>query len=107
MLGFNTVTLAGNVGYIEFFETSIAKDLGCYFTLCCQEGDTKTTWHKVSAYGKIAEICRKKDLAKGDYVLLEGELYNPAPPKFSEKVFSEIKITKKVVIFKKDISKDF
>lgn len=71
----NRVILFGNIGgdvrLIDGPKTKIAK-----FSVATHEnvkGDRKTTWHQITAFGKLADICQRK-VIKGSKVLVEGKL---------------------------------
>jgi len=79
MSGINKVILVGNLG-----KDPEVKKLGdqsvCNFTIATSEKWTKdgedkekTEWHRVTVWGKLAEICGKY-LAKGKQVYVEGKL---------------------------------
>jgi single-strand DNA-binding protein len=91
----NKVTLIGNVGSDpELRETQSGKSV-CSFSLATnesykdQQGNNKqqTEWHKIKAWGKLAEIC-KDYLTKGKLVYIEGKIRTSSYDKDGVKTYS-------------------
>lgn len=72
----NKAILMGRLGVDpEFTQTASGKDVA-KFSLATSEtykGKTTVQWHKIVAWGKLAEICQKY-LKKGSQVYLEGKI---------------------------------
>lgn len=81
MLGVNKVILVGNVGKDPELKFTPSGQAVCNFSLATSEtfkdkaGDkqTKTEWHNIVIWGKIAEIANQY-LKKGSQVYLEGKI---------------------------------
>ncbi|MFA5574939.1 MAG: single-stranded DNA-binding protein [Brumimicrobium sp.] len=79
----NSVNLIGNLGgdpVIKEFgkEGKVAKfSVATNESYQGQNGEwvTKTSWHNIVAWNKMAEICQK-NLSKGNKIALEGKLIN-------------------------------
>ncbi len=62
---------------------------------------TDTQWHRVTAWGKTAEIAGKY-LSKGSFVLMEGKLtYNEYTDKEGQKRFSTDVVISEIVLLEK------
>lgn len=73
--GINAVSVSGNVGGdIAFGETN-GGDPFCTFDLAVEDKNKHVTWVRVNIYGPIVDIARKR-LARGGYVVVDGELMN-------------------------------
>lgn len=93
-MGINKVILVGNVGRDVDFRalptgTNIAK-----FTLATsekrfkdQDGQPHTEWHRIVAWGKLAEICSKY-VTKGRQLYVEGRLRTSSYEKDGVKRYS-------------------
>lgn len=72
----NQVTLAGNTGSdvdLQYSKTNVAI---AYVRLATSEkynGEEKTTWHNIKAFGKIAETLAKH-VTKGRKIMVQGRL---------------------------------
>lgn len=93
----NKVILLGRLGSDpEVSETTTGK-MVAKFSLATTETykhKTTTQWHKIVAWGKLAEICQKW-LAKGQQVYVEGKISNREWEKDGRKHYStEIVIDK-------------
>ena len=81
MLGINTVIYSGVVsGSITFQETKLKKTPACSFSLVSSRRGPKNSYVsskvKINAYGDyLYDLC-SKDLDKGVYVVVQGELMN-------------------------------
>ena len=81
MTGVNKVILVGNLGAdpeIRYTPSGMAVanfNLATSETRSNKEGqkETKTEWHRIVAFGKLAEICVEY-LAKGKQVYIEGKI---------------------------------
>lgn len=82
MASVNKVIVVGNLGKDPETRYMPSGDAVCNFSIATtdkwkdkQSGETKenTEWHRVSAFGKIAEICGQY-LKKGSQVYVEGKL---------------------------------
>lgn len=79
--GLNKVTLIGNLGANPDLHNSVRETPVCKFSLATSESvpagdgkfEEKTEWHRVVAFGKLAEVAGKH-LAKGRQVYVEGRL---------------------------------
>lgn len=95
MSGVNKVIIVGRLGADpEMKATSQGSNI-CRFTVATSEAWTgkdgqkteKTEWHRIVAFGKLAEICGKY-LAKGRQVYLEGRLETSSYEKNGVKMYS-------------------
>lgn len=75
----NKVILVGNLGAAPEFKALTERPV-CTFSVATSEkwvkdGETqeRTDWHRVVAWGKLAEVCNKY-LTKGSQVLIEGRI---------------------------------
>lgn len=81
MAGINKVILVGNLGKDPEIRYTPSGMAVANFTLATSENyknkegqkETKTEWHRIVAFGKLAEICGEY-LAKGRQVYIEGRL---------------------------------
>ncbi len=79
----NKVTLIGRIGgkpeirYLPQTERPVAKFTMAtnerYFNPSTNESSTRAEWHRIVAWGKLAEFCEKY-LAQGKQIYLEGKL---------------------------------
>lgn len=75
-MSFNKVIIMGNLGADPESRTTQTGTTVTNFSVATTErykGEDKTEWHRVVAFGKVAEICAEY-LGKGKQVLIEGKL---------------------------------
>ena len=81
MAGLNKVTLIGNLGRDPELRYTANGQAVANFTLATTESfskrdggrDEKTEWHRIVAWGKLAEICGEY-MAKGRQIYVEGRI---------------------------------
>ena len=81
MAGFNRVILIGNLGGDPETRYTAGGTAVCKFSMATSRKFTgkdgqkqeKTEWHRIVAWGKLAEICSQY-LAKGKQVMIEGRI---------------------------------
>lgn len=76
MAGINKVILVGNLGKDPEIRYAPSGTAVATFTLATTEkvnNEDRTEWHKIVAFGRLAEICGEY-LAKGRQVYVEGRL---------------------------------
>ena len=79
-MGINKVILVGNVGRdVEFRATQSGQNLA-KFSLATtdrrfkdENGNPRTEWHNIVAWGKLAEICDRY-VTKGKQLYIEGQI---------------------------------
>ena len=74
----NLVILKGRIGSELETTTTTTGTTVCKFTLATNEqyqGKTTVQWHKIVAWTKLAEIC-KKYCSKGQEILIQGKIQN-------------------------------
>lgn len=73
----NKVIICGNLGQDPSVKEGKERSSICSFSVATSDsgkgGDKKTTWHKVVAFGSLAETCGQY-LKKGDSALIEGRI---------------------------------
>lgn len=72
----NKAILLGNLGNDPEVKYTQSGSVVLSFSLATTEnykGEKKTEWHRVTCFGKLAEICQKY-LGKGSKVLVEGKI---------------------------------
>jgi len=97
----NKVTLLGNVGKDPEIKTTSTGKKVATFSLATTEkysGESKTTWHNIVVWEKLAEICEKY-VKKGSQIFVEGKISyrdytdkNDVKHFITEIVASEIKL---------------
>ncbi len=111
MSGLNSVTIIGNLGKdpeVKFLPSGQAV---CNFSVATSESWTdkttqekkeKTEWHRITAWGKTAELCGEY-LAKGRQVCVQGKLQTREYDKDGQKHYAtEIVADRVVFLGKKD-----
>lgn len=82
MSGINSVTILGRLGAAPEIKDLPSGDKVCTFSVATSEkwndkktGEEKenTSWHRISTFGKLAEVCSKY-LDKGKQIYLSGKL---------------------------------
>ena len=76
MSGVNKAILIGNLGKDPETRTTASETAVCNFNIATSEkvkDETRTEWHRIVAFGKLAEICEKY-LRKGRQVYIEGRI---------------------------------
>lgn len=68
----NKAILIGNLGRDPETRNANGKVV-CEFSLATSEGRDETTWHRIVAWDKTAELCTKY-LSKGSRVAVEGRI---------------------------------
>jgi single-strand DNA-binding protein len=80
--GINKVILVGNLGQDPEIRPTSANEAACSFSIATSEvwkdkasgeAKEKTEWHRISSFGRLAEICGQY-LIKGSKVYIEGKL---------------------------------
>ena len=77
-MSFNQATLIGNLGNEPELKFTQAGMAVCKLSVATSEkrkGEEVTTWHRVTAFGKLAEICGEY-LKKGSKVFIQGRIHN-------------------------------
>ena len=74
--GTNSWDGSGNVASDVYYGKTSAGDLACNFRLAVEQSHKQLSYFRVNVYGRNAEICEKRRLSKGDYVVIDGELMN-------------------------------
>ena len=72
----NKAILIGNLGSDPELKTAASGTSVASFSLATTEsykGEKKTEWHRITVFGKLAEICGKY-LVKGSKIALEGRI---------------------------------
>lgn len=74
----NLAILSGNSGDVFFGKTAVKSDDVCSFMLFIDKDKTRehTTRVKINVFGALALRCERETLAKGDFVIVQGELMN-------------------------------
>lgn len=88
MLGFNRVILIGNLGRDPELRTTPSGTQVTNFSLATTEkrkGEKVTTWHRIVAFSKTAEICAQY-LRKGSPAQIEGKIQNRSYEKDGQEV---------------------
>ena len=108
----NKVTLIGRVGSDPELRATQSGKSVCSFSLATNESymdkdgnrQDSTEWHKITAWGKLAEIC-KDYLEKGKLIYIEGKIRTSSYEKDGEKRYStEIVARSMQMLSKKDES---
>ena len=80
MAGINKVILVGHLGADPELKYGTSGNPFCNFTMATSESwvkdgnrEERTEWHRIVAFGKVAEICAKY-LHKGRQIYCEGKL---------------------------------
>lgn len=74
--GINVSNISGNVtGDVFFAQTGRGED-ACSFRLAISQAYKSTTFVRVNVYGGHVSVCRSRDLSRGDYCVVSGELMN-------------------------------
>ena len=95
MAGVNRVILVGNLGADPEMRYTASGTAVCKFRIATTETRTdrqgnrqeRTDWHRIVAWGKLAEICGQY-LAKGKQVYIEGRIRNDTWEKEGVKQYS-------------------
>jgi len=77
-MSFNQATLVGNLGNDPDVKYTQSGTAVCKLSVATSEkrkGEEVTTWHRVTAFGKLAEICGEY-LKKGSKVFIQGRIHN-------------------------------
>ena len=93
--GVNKVVLIGNLGFDPETKQTASGTAVCNFSVATGEAwkdqsgqlQERTEWHRIVAWGKLAEICGKY-LHKGSKVYIEGSLRTSTYEKNGEKRYS-------------------
>ncbi len=76
MRGFNQATIAGHLGQDPETRYTANGNAVCNMTVATKDsykGESRTEWHRVVAFGKLAELCDQY-LKKGMPVLFSGKI---------------------------------
>lgn len=92
--GTNTWSGSGNVASDVSYGTTSAGEDACNFRLAVEQGYQQISYFRVNVYSNEASACRKKNLSKGDYVVIQGELMNR---KGQEDTLTEIRCRRIVI----------
>jgi len=76
MKGINDWHGAGNLSTNVSYGATKSGDEACNFKVALEKSHTPTVFVRINVYGGFLEVCRARDLKKGDYVVVQGELMN-------------------------------
>ena len=74
--GINSWVGAGNVASDVSYGQTHSGDDACNFRVAIEQAHKNILYIRVNVYSKNTSVCRMKNLKKGDYVVVEGELMN-------------------------------
>jgi len=74
--GTNSWDGSGNVASDVAYGKTGRGDEACNFRLAVEQSHKPLLYIRVNVYGHNARVCRKRELAKGDFVVIDGELMN-------------------------------
>lgn len=101
--GTNVWVGSGNIASDVSYGVTGNGDEACNFRLAIEQAYKNVLYLRVNVYSKNASICRRKELRRGDHVVVEGELMNR---RGNEDVLLEIRC-KEIVITDNHDRRDF
>lgn len=100
--GINSWDGSGNVASDVSYGKTSSGDLACNFRLAIERQNQQVSYFRVNVYGRNADVCQARQLKKGDYVVINGELMNRSG---REEILTEIRC-KEIVIRSKIVVED-
>jgi len=67
---------SGNVASDVFYGKTKSGDDACNFKVAIEQAHKPLLYVRINVYAGHVEVCRKRQLTKGDYVVIDGELMN-------------------------------
>ena len=67
---------SGNVASEVQYGQTKSGDVACNFKLVIEQAHKALVYLRINVYGGNVEVCRKRNLGIGDYVVIGGELMN-------------------------------
>jgi len=74
--GINVCSVAGHVASDVLMATTKGGDAACSFRFAIDQGHKSTVFIRINAYGGNVEVIKRRQMRKGDYAVIEGELMN-------------------------------
>jgi single-stranded DNA-binding protein len=72
----NITVLSGNISDVIYSRTATKGDDVCSFTIFIDKDREHTTLVRVNIFGPLTLACKDREMQKGDFVIVEGELMN-------------------------------
>jgi hypothetical protein len=91
---------SGNIAGHPIFGKTGCGESACSFKVAIDKKHKPTTFVRVNVYGGNVEVCRVRDLASGDYVMVSGELMNRRG-KNSNETIVEVRCNEIVIVAQK------
>ena len=76
MKGTNGWHGSGNLSTRVSYGRTGAGDEACNFKVAVEKAHAPVVFVRINVYGGNVEVCKIRDLERGDYVVIEGELMN-------------------------------
>lgn len=99
VLGMNVWSGAGNVASDVHYGVTGQQKSACNFKLCIEEPQRPMVYVRVNLYGENVDVCQRRALMKGDYVVVCGELMNRQGR--ADDTLLEVRCTQLVIIQRK------
>jgi len=74
--GINVCGISGHVASDILFSATRSGDSACSFRFAIDQGHKSTVFIRVNAYGGNVDVIRDRQMQKGDYAVIDGELMN-------------------------------
>jgi hypothetical protein len=74
--GTNSWSGSGNVAGDVFYGRTGSGDPACNFKIVIEEAHKPLVYVRINVYGGFVDICQHRELKKGNYVVVGGELMN-------------------------------
>ena len=76
MKGTNVWHGSGNIASDVHFGRTGKGDEACNFRLVVEQAHKPLLYIRINVYGGNVDVCRMRNLGRGDYVVIDGELMN-------------------------------
>lgn len=76
MKGINVCGISGHVASDILFSKTRSGDSACSFRFAIDQGHKATVFIRVNVYGGNVEVIKSRQMRKGDYAVINGELMN-------------------------------
>lgn len=98
MKGTNVWHGSGNIASDVSYGRTGKGEAAANFKLVVEQSHKQLTFVRVNVYGGNVEVCRMRDLRKGDYVIVHGELMNRSGHQSYGDTLTEIRCLEIVII---------
>jgi len=89
---------SGNIASEVSYGRTGRGEAACNFRIIIEQAHKQLSFVRVNVYGGNVEVCRLRDLSRGDYVIIHGELMNRQGNQTPGEMLTEVRCLEIVII---------